>query len=779
MAPTVPIDYIGQRESKKLFKKDSGDMMGKSRKVFKGYVSGIVPNFSNAVETMAESEGFGSSGRVDIERTASEDSCAPKWKSVCLNADGYDRFGVPIQVMSLSKMSRSERKGLGIRLRNELEQVRVLQKKIASVSSNNGVLSPANDIQNCTNRQRRSGSEISQRYMAEAVVPPVKKKAVPGRNGPLTKGLGAKRPKPMQQSVPSDTSIVMLMKQCETLLNRLMSHQHGWVFNNPVDVVKLKIPDYFTVVKQPMDLGTIRSKLHSGEYLSPLQFAADVRLTFKNAMTYNPPVNDVHIMAQTLNKFFEVRWKPIEKKIPVTEEEPLPSKSSVIIETETDAPLVMPPSKKKKIAPLENKVKPEPVKRVMSDVEKHKLTTELESLELPENIVDFLKEKSSNGSQVSEDMIEIDLDVLPDDVLYEVRKLLDDYLLEKQKNQAKGEPCEMELHNESGFSNSSMLPCKGNDPADEEVDICGNDPPVSSFPPVEIEKDRARRSNKCSNSSSSSSDSGSSSSGTDSGSSSGGESDACKDSVALTVQKVTTTSGGRLEQEDEHDLPETRDSLAGQTEMTSQQKSVSGEPDDHREEESAEPERQVSPEKLYRAALLRGRFADIILKAQEKSIEKGEVRDPEKLKLEREEFERRRQEEKARLQAEAKAAEKARKRAEAVAAAEAKRKRELEREAARQALQKMEKTVEINENSRFMEDLELFRAAPDEQLESFIEETSPGHSENVLLSFKFKASSNPLEQLGLYMKEEDEEEEEETEPHSIPNVSNDPEEGEI
>lgn len=89
----------------------------------------------------------------------------------------------------------------------------------------------------------------------------------------------------------------------------------------------------------------------------------------------------------------------------------------------------------------------------------------------------------------------------------------------------------------------------------------------------------------------------------------------------------------------------------------------------------------------------------------------------------------------------------------------------------------MEKTVEINENSRFLEDLELFKAAPDEQLESFIEETSPGHSENVLGSFKFKANSNPLEQLGLYIK--DDEEEEETEPHSVPAVSNDPEEGEI
>lgn len=45
--------------------------------------------------------------------------------------------------------------------------------------------------------------------------------------------------------------------------------------------------------------------------------------------------------------------------------------------------------------------------------------------------------------------------------------------------------------------------------------------------------------------------------------------------------------------------------------------------------------------------------------------------------------------EKARLQAEAKAAEEARRKAEAEAAAEAKRKRELEREAAREALQKV------------------------------------------------------------------------------------------
>lgn len=37
--------------------------------------------------------------------------------------------------------------------------------------------------------------------------------------------------------------------------------------------------------------------------------------------------------------------------------------------------------------------------------------------------------------------------------------------------------------------------------------------------------------------------------------------------------------------------------------------------------DSAPPERPVSPDKLYRVALLKNRFADTILKAQEKTLE--------------------------------------------------------------------------------------------------------------------------------------------------------------
>lgn len=88
----------------------------------------------------------------------------------------------------------------------------------------------------------------------------------------------------------------------------------------------------------------------------------------------------------------------------------------------------------------------------------------------------------------------------------------------------------------------------------------------------------------------------------------------------------------------------------------------------------------------------------------------------------------------------------------------------------------MEKTVEINETSRFLEDLEMLRTAPPEQIPSYVDETSPDHSQDGLGSFKF-GDSNPLEQLGLFMKVD--EEEEECELPSVPKVVNDVEEGEI
>ncbi|KAE8663484.1 nucleoside diphosphate kinase 2 [Hibiscus syriacus] len=723
MAQTIPFEYAGLKESGKC---SFSQLMGKSKDHFKeGKSSGLIPGYRRVVENMGESEGIGSSGRIGAEMTASEGSCAPTRKCISLNACSYDNFGVPRQALQLSKMSQSERKDLVLRLKLELEQVRLLQKKVASFGSSVDFLSPSVDKRSCSDGNKRPPLENFNR--SGVLSPQGKKRPVEGHNGTNRKKTTSGRFE-QKPAVAVSISNAYLMKQCKALLNHLMQHNFGWVFNNPVDVVKLNIPDYFTVIKHPMDFGTVRKKMASGKYASQLDFATDVRLTLSNAMTYNPPGNDVHTMAETLSKYFEARWKAIEKKLPITMNvDAKPSISAERIEVETNCNIL--PLEKKKINLKESIIKPEAIGQIMTNQEKQSLSTELESLlgELPENIINFLKEHSYTDGQMGEDEIEIDIDALSDETLFKLRKLLDEYLLGKQKNQAKAEPCEMELRNESGFNNSPMQPCKDSD--------------------------------------------------------SGSESDAGKASVPVSSTKENSNLGTNVNLQNSsaaapNDANQSLNEF-GQVELNSHDKPGAIEVEDQQEEESAPSERQVSPEKLYHVALVRKRFVDTILKAREKALEKGVKGDPVKLQMEREELERRQREEKARLQAEAKAAEEAKKKAEAEAAVQAKRKRELEREAARQALLKVEKTVDINENGRFMEDLEMLRATNDESLPDFMEETSPSHSQKELGSFNLRGISNPLEQLGLYMKADEEEEEEEKPPQSAPVPVNDIEEGEI
>ncbi|XP_020218656.1 transcription factor GTE8 [Cajanus cajan] len=741
-------------------------MMAKSR-LSEGY-------FGNALDTAGESEGSGSSGRIDTEITVSEDSSFPARKSISLNSSRRDAFGAPLQVVPLSNMSLSQRKDLVQRLRSELEQIRVLQKKIELQRANGVTLSSSSDILSCSNGNNGHRVESTKKPSMSSSAPGNKSKPSGKGQGQGQKprgwirGSSGKFESAVRSASPT-TANALLMKDCESLLKRLMSHQYGWVFNTPVDVVKLNLPDYFTIIKRPMDLGTVKSNVAAGAYAGPLEFADDVRLTFSNAMTYNPPGNDVHLMADTLNKYFELRWKTIEKKLPRSDVLPLPAKPDNCGDVKTKRPV--PSSKKRKIAslPPQPEVMP-PAKKVMSDQEKHDLGQELETLmgEMPMHIIDFLKEHSSNGRECGEDEIEIDIDDLSDDTLFTLRKLLDEFLQEKQKNKAKVETCEVEVLNDSGPSNSSLQPFKGNDPADEEVDIGGNEPPVSSYPNVEIEKDTTHG-NKCL------------SPGISSDKDSDSSSDSEPDDVKASPAKVPENLGSEAQLDEKTRAAATLErnqSVSGldQLEDNSQHKPSSFDSDCNQDGDSALTERQVSPDKVYRAAVLKKRFLDTILKAREKTLTQGEKGDPEKLRQEREKLELEQRKEKARLQAEAKAAEDARKLAEAEAAAEARRKRELEREAARQALLQMEKTVEINENSRFLEDLEMLRTVPAEQLPSSVDETSPDHSQDALGSFKF-GSSNPLEQLGLYIKADDEEEE--GEPPCIPNPVNDVEEGEI
>lgn len=59
-------------------------------------------------------------------------------------------------------------------------------------------------------------------------------------------------------------------------------------------------PDYYDVIKKPMDFHTMEEKISDGDYNNPEEFCADMRLIFQNATTYNPSGSKVYTDALAL-----------------------------------------------------------------------------------------------------------------------------------------------------------------------------------------------------------------------------------------------------------------------------------------------------------------------------------------------------------------------------------------------------------------------------------------------------------------------------------------------
>ncbi|RHY28248.1 hypothetical protein DYB32_006114 [Aphanomyces invadans] len=106
---------------------------------------------------------------------------------------------------------------------------------------------------------------------------------------------------------------VPAMRKCHNILKNLIANPKAVPFLVPVDPVALAIPDYFKVIKEPMDLGTVRGNLENGVYPDPHAFAEQVRLVFNNCMRYNAAHTQVHVFAQKLLEDFEKKMKAVFK----------------------------------------------------------------------------------------------------------------------------------------------------------------------------------------------------------------------------------------------------------------------------------------------------------------------------------------------------------------------------------------------------------------------------------------------------------------------------------
>lgn len=97
------------------------------------------------------------------------------------------------------------------------------------------------------------------------------------------------------------------------LLTTLMRRKAATDFNNRLEWEKLKLTQYPIIIKEPMDLGTVKQKLEADcgkhydnkNYEFAEEFAHDVRLVCKNAFIFNQPSTPVWKNAKSLARDFE------------------------------------------------------------------------------------------------------------------------------------------------------------------------------------------------------------------------------------------------------------------------------------------------------------------------------------------------------------------------------------------------------------------------------------------------------------------------------------------
>eukprot|EP00735_Rhodelphis_limneticus_P012100 TRINITY_DN5285_c0_g1::TRINITY_DN5285_c0_g1_i1::g.23443::m.23443 TRINITY_DN5285_c0_g1::TRINITY_DN5285_c0_g1_i1::g.23443 ORF type:complete len:526 (-),score=46.14,sp/Q7Y214/GTE7_ARATH/42.00/2e-11,Bromodomain/PF00439.20/2.2e-13,PHD/PF00628.24/2.8e+03,PHD/PF00628.24/1.7e-08,Hrs_helical/PF12210.3/0.23,Chorion_2/PF03964.10/1,Fer4_7/PF12838.2/9.3e+02,Fer4_7/PF12838.2/5.8,PHD_2/PF13831.1/3.2e+02,PHD_2/PF13831.1/7.1e+03,PHD_2/PF13831.1/0.036,zf-HC5HC2H/PF13771.1/5.6e+03,zf-HC5HC2H/PF13771.1/0.79,C1_1/PF len=79
------------------------------------------------------------------------------------------------------------------------------------------------------------------------------------------------------------------LNSCSQLLEHLMKKKDATGFTSPALEIwpQLEAVGYFGLVRRPMDLGTVRTKLRAGGYPDPGSFVTDLMQTFDNALLFN------------------------------------------------------------------------------------------------------------------------------------------------------------------------------------------------------------------------------------------------------------------------------------------------------------------------------------------------------------------------------------------------------------------------------------------------------------------------------------------------------------
>ncbi|KAK9093354.1 hypothetical protein Syun_028265 [Stephania yunnanensis] len=201
------------------------------------------------------------------------------------------------------------------------------------------------------------------------------------------------------------------------------------------------------VIAKPMDLTKIKNQMEAKDgtgYKNIRDIYSDVRLVFKNAMTYNEERSDAYVMAKTLLEKFEEKWLQLLPK--VVEEEAKRKEEEA--EAQLDMQLAQEAANAKKSRDINNELFDVQMDleelrdmvvqkcRKMTVEEKRKLGSGLSQLS-PEDLtkgLEIIAEKNSNFQPTAEE-VDIDIDAQSELTLWRLKFFVKEAL---EANKGKG-----------------------------------------------------------------------------------------------------------------------------------------------------------------------------------------------------------------------------------------------------------------------------------------------------------------------------------------------------
>jgi hypothetical protein len=99
------------------------------------------------------------------------------------------------------------------------------------------------------------------------------------------------------------------LADCDKFLSSLLGNPDLFVFRERVN--SKTYPQYYTIIKEPMDFTTMQRRLRSGSISSISEFKRCLDLVWKNCCTFNPPGDPLHNLAVKCRDEIDRQWNEI------------------------------------------------------------------------------------------------------------------------------------------------------------------------------------------------------------------------------------------------------------------------------------------------------------------------------------------------------------------------------------------------------------------------------------------------------------------------------------